>query len=646
MRRLSTLCTLLSLAIVAMPLAPSAAADSPKAILITLDGGGERFLERMVVSGLMPNLAAMRRDGVQADYALTNFPSKTAAGHASIWTGAYGNVNGVTANSVPRLPIGEHTLLESLPGFDSTTLRAEPIWAAAARSGKQALVLQATQLSPMEAYGPTGRFGGDGAGRMTLFDSYGGLLERDWVLDSTASLRPASGWTALPAGRETPQELELKAGDTAFKGVFYDDPSDPVAGFDTLEIRPRKESPSGAVILKAGPSEAGKIDKFSFPLPVSVKGATSSVVYRLFDLAPDLGSVRLYRTAIAPEQSNRPDLVPDFVARTGGLVIKGAEDQYTRGKLGPTLLDGGEGQAEDRLLETVRLAMASRLEKLRYASRTYPWDLLVYYLPYPDGVEHLWYGLVDDRSPAYRADVGPKLWPYLEAVAGIVDEFIGEARRIAGDRAVVAVASDHGMEGVARDFFPNVVLRQAGLLAVDAKGKIDLSRTKAFYSPNDGAYVVINATDHKGGIVPPSEVSRVTEQVVQALRAVRDPKTQARVVTGVFHADQADPKLGIGGPTGGDLYLDLQSGMYFNAAADGDLRFKPRHPFMSGGHVFNPTRSTMHAVFYLAGPGVKKGVVLGPARSIDVAPTLCRLLGIRSPLQASGRVLKEALVYE
>lgn len=643
MRRLSALFTLLCLAVVALPPFPSVAADSPKAILISLDGGGERFLERMIVAGFMPNLAAMRRGGVQADYALTNFPSKTAAGHASIWTGAYGNVNGVTANSVPLLPKSEHTLLESQSGFDSAALRAEPIWAAAARSGKQALVLQATQLSPLTAYGPSGRFGGDGAGRMTLFDSYGGLLEHDWVLDSTASLRPAFGWTSLPAGREAPQELDLKAGDTTFKGVFYDDPGDPVAGFDTLEIRPRKDSAMGAVILKAGPSDPGTIDKFSFPLPVTVKGATSSVVYRLFDLAPDLSSVRLYRTSIAPEITNRPDLLPEFLARTGGLVIKGAEDQYAKGKLGPTLLDGGEGQAEDRLLETVRLAMASRTEKLRYAAKNYPWDLLVYYLPYPDGVEHIWYGLVDDRSQAYRPDIGPKLWPYLEAVSGIVDEFIGEARRIAGDRAVVAVASDHGMEGVARDFFPNVVLRQAGLLAIDAKGKIDLSRTKAFYSYNDGAYVVINSTDYKGGIVPPREVPRVTEAVVQALRAVRDPKTQARVVTSVFHANQADPTLGIGGAAGGDLYLDLQSGLYFNAAPDGDLRFKARHPFMSGGHIFNPARATMHAVFYLAGPGVKQGVVLPPARSIDVAPTLCRLLGIPSPMQATGRVLEDAL---
>ncbi|HEY9855988.1 MAG TPA: alkaline phosphatase family protein, partial [Stenomitos sp.] len=619
-------------------------AEAPKAILISLDGGGERFLERMVVSGVMPNLAALRKYGVQADYSLTNFPSKTAAGHASIWTGAYGNVNGVTANAVPLMPLGEHTLLESQSGFDSTSLKAEPIWSTVARSGKQALVLQATQLSPLSEYGPNGRLGGPEASRMTLFDSYNGLLEHDWVLDSTASLRPAVGWTALPAGHEAPQELDLKAGDTTFKGVFYDDPADPVTGYDTLEIRPRKDSRAGAVILKSGPCDAGKLDKFGFPMPVSVQGATSSVVFRLFDLAPDLSSIRLYRTAIAPELTNRPDLLPDYIGRTGGLVIKGAEELYSKGKLGPTLLQGGEGQAEDRLVETVRLAMTSRMEKLRYASKRYPWDLLVYYVPYPDGVEHMWYGLVDDRSPAYRADVGPKLWPYMEAVAGIVDEFIGEARKVAGDRAVVAVTSDHGMEGLARDFYPNVVLRRAGLLALDAKGNVDLSRTKAFYSFNDGAYVVINSTAHKGGIVPPSEVPQVTEQVVQALRAVRDPKTKARVVTGIFHANQADPKLGIGGLTGGDLYLDLQSGLYFNAEPSGDALFKERPPFTSGGHVFNPARASMHAVFYLAVPGVKKGVLLPPARSIDVAPTLCRLLDVRVPQQATGRVINEALV--
>ncbi|MNY39739.1 hypothetical protein D3C86_1744410 [compost metagenome] len=51
----------------------------------------------------------------------------------------------------------------------------------------------------------------------------------------------------------------------------------------------------------------------------------------------------------------------------------------------------------------------------------------------------------------------------------------------------------------------------------------------------------------------------------------------------------------------------------------------------------------MHAVCYMAGPGLKKGVVLPPIRTIDVAPTLAKLMGIPAPAQATGRVLTEVL---
>jgi arylsulfatase A-like enzyme len=40
---------------------------------------------------------------------------------------------------------------------------------------------------------------------------------------------------------------------------------------------------------------------------------------------------------------------------------------------------------------------------------------------------------------------------------------------------------------------------------------------------------------------------------------------------------------------------------------------------------------------------VAAGALLGPIRQIDVAPTLCLLLGIEPPAQAEGTVLRSAL---
>lgn len=643
MRRRISLATLAAVSMTLAGTIPASAAAPSKVVIVSLDGGGERFLEKLVAAGKMPNLAKIKRNGVQADYALTNYPSKTAAGHASLWTGAYGNVSGITGNEIPLQPSGDYSILEHQRGFESTALLAEPIWVAAARAGKRTLAVQATHLTPFETYGPKGRFGGPLAPQMTLFDGYTGKIAPEGLLDSTASFKPAVGWKDLPASRETPYEVELPVGPTTLHGLIYNDPADPVQGYDTMQVRPAKDSARGAVLVKAGAANTGSTEQFSLPIPIPVGNVTSTVRFRLFELAPTGASLLLYRTPLAIDNSNRPELAVDWAHRTGGFVPKGAEDLYAKGKLGRTLIDGGSGIAEERLLETVRLAMESRIAKLRHGAKAYPWDLLINYVPYPDSIEHMWYGLADSSSSAYRPDVGPRYWSYMETVAGYVDEFLGAAREVAGDRGVLAVVSDHGMEGLSRDFMPNVALRKAGLLAVDAQGKVDLSRTKAMYSPSDGAYVVVNSVRRKGGIVKPSEESDVLQQVITTLREVRDPKSNRPIVTGFYPTAEADPTLGLGGPNGGDLYLDLAPGVYFNAAHQGDLLFETRHPFASGGHVFNPTRGSMHAICYMVGPGLKKGVVIPPIRTIDVAPTLAKLLGIPAPAQANGRVLTEAL---
>ena len=51
----------------------------------------------------------------------------------------------------------------------------------------------------------------------------------------------------------------------------------------------------------------------------------------------------------------------------------------------------------------------------------------------------------------------------------------------------------------------------------------------------------------------------------------------------------------------------------------------------------------MKAAFAIAGPGVAAGADLGPIQQVDIAPTLCLLLGIEPPAQAVGSVLRSAL---
>jgi len=51
----------------------------------------------------------------------------------------------------------------------------------------------------------------------------------------------------------------------------------------------------------------------------------------------------------------------------------------------------------------------------------------------------------------------------------------------------------------------------------------------------------------------------------------------------------------------------------------------------------------MHAIFYAAGPGLRRGVKIGPVRHVDVAPTLAAAVGMPAPKDATGEVVEGAL---
>ena len=96
----------------------------------------------------------------------------------------------------------------------------------------------------------------------------------------------------------------------------------------------------------------------------------------------------------------------------------------------------------------------------------------------------------------------------------------------------------------------------------------------------------------------------------------------------------------LGGPTGGELYLELAPRYRVSSSLRGPLT-EEAPP--TGEHFSNPERPQMQAAFAVAGPGVAAGADLGVVRQIDIAPTLCALLGIDPPAHASGRVLAAAL---
>lgn len=610
--------------------------EKRRAVILSLDGGGEQVIDHLIADGAMPNLAKLRGEGVQAEYSRTNYPSKTSAGHAALWTGGYGDTDGVTSNKVLAVPLNQHTILETHDGFDSRELFSEPIWVTAARAGRRAVVLQATHVSPLSTYAPGGRFGIPFPGSLTLMDGYGGVDAKEAVYAT-----PPASWPAASDGNGV-RGTTFDVDGVPFGVAALDDPTDPVAGLDTVAIA-GLQGPAVTVKPNGG---------WSAPVWLKTPKGNGHCNFRLFSLKPDGSELVLYRTPVVEEQGNKAEALMAFYGPYP-FIPQGAIASWDAGKLGKKFWEGGDGTAEARYLDSVDFLLDEGVKRAQVLMQRKDWDLAVTYQPFPDEALHAWYGFVDANSPSYDAKLAPRVWKLLDHVGAACDRYIGALR--SDPDTIVAVASDHGFAGLKWKFFVNTALRDAGLLRLTKDGHVDLSHTLAFYPATDGTFIVVNHKGHKGGIVPATKVNEVLERVETALKKLK-AEDGTPLVTGFVRPGRNDvlpaiqvagtkgvyDELGVGGIRGGDLYLDLHPGYNYSPEVDKKELTAAYDPGQ-GGHVFDPRRADMHAALSLAGPGIKRGAKIGPVRNIDLAPTVCHLLGMPAPSRAMGRVLTEAL---
>lgn len=626
--------------------AAGAATPRPRLVLVSWDGAADWVVDRLLAEGRLPNLAALAARGVRAEHSVTGFPSKTAVGHAALWTGAWGDVDGIAGNTLPVEPLARHTLLESRSGFSAEALAAEPLFVTAAKAGRRVVVLSATQTAPVSAL--AARLARDGvpADRLIVFNGFEHEIATGHMLEA-GDLRPAAGgWGRVRRRRATAaREAELAVGDAVFHLLFYDDPANPVRGLDSVLVREGSRDPARATaetVLTPEEAPESGVGGWSPMFPVRRAGLVGNTSFRLFALSPDGSKVALYQRAVeAAEALASGEQTAAYLAAYPAF-----DDDpfplYDRGGFGPPLMAGGDGTAERRALEVVAQDTTLLIAGTRFALAAWHPDLLFHYSPMTDGAGHSWVGALDPASPVYDPALAARLWPFYARVYEILDGWLGEIVRAAPPETIVALVSDHGMEGVGRQFFPDRALEQAGLLARRAGGEIDLAHTRALV-PAFGSFIVrVNTTDCLGGIVPPAEREAVAEAAAQALLDAREPETGRHLVERVF-LPGSFPGLGIGGPRGGDLYFDTAPGYLPSKQAADHLTAPWPRPWGAGEHGFWPERRSMHAIVYLAGPGVRAGVEVPPIRHVDVAPTLARLLGIPAPPQAVGHVIGEIL---
>jgi len=650
---------LLATALACRPATPSpdASPSTPaRAIVISLDAFNEARVAGTMSAAHLPAIHALFGQGACAASARPAFPSVTAAGHAAIWTGAYGHESGIPANTHLRLPASQYTILETHNGFRSTGLRREPMWITAAHEGRRVVAHHVTQAPQRPGYPTDDRERGDSFATAIV------RAERALASERLAVLNGYNHVFLWPTF--------IEAGDVEWRPLAAPWPGDPGArGADLLEAEVPLASDSLArgralhLLLRLWPEPRGDSAQlfaafgrdfgaavrvmphaeeqaplrgrplarwFSPPAALRLDdGRRASMRLRLFALSARDTSLALFLPGLHLSDANRPDLASAYDSVVGGWVGNSAVSLWEQGRLGPTLVDGGDGRAERRWLESAELLTRTTLEGAAWGWRRYDPALLLDYFPLGDDADHALWGYLAAHRPGYDPSLAVRLTAVRTQLWELVDLRLGAlmtlARGAPGTR--LFVTGDHGMRAVWRRFRPNVALQQAGLQGVDGGGRIDLSRSRA--ASVNGYWVSVNVLARRQGIVAPADEDRVLDAIREALLAVRDERGLP-VVTRVFDRREAGVSaLGMGGAAGGDVYYEVADGTLWSAETTGPVVEPYATP--RGAHGFPPTAADMQTVFCQWWPGAG-GARRAPAALLtDVAPTVQRWLGVVRP---------------
>jgi hypothetical protein len=631
--------------------AAAVAAAERSAILLSIDALSERRLRESLPAEAIPTLLSLFDRGACAASSIPAFPSATAAGHAALWTGAYGDVNGIAGNLQPQLPRAEHTLLQLGSGFLAGPLRAEPIWITARRAGLSVASHHGTQAPQPPGYLTGDGLDVEGARRRAeaerILRSPGIFVANGYnrlhaparvITEASAPPRPARGWEGMEALRSGVPPLELAwsvGADSAFALLYGRD------RYSEVLLAPARRLDL-AVAVEVAPVDttpvAGRPLARHFSEPIRIADHEGVLLLRLraFHLAPDAGTFHFFQPSIHVVEANDDERLEAYLLAIGGWSGNAAIDLLRQGAFGMALADGGDGSAEHYYLEAAEYLTRQYMRGVEWLVENEAPRLLIDYFPLGDELDHELYGLIDPRSPRHAPESAARAQAVRVRGWRLVDMRLAHLQGlvVATPGAALFVAGDHGMRATWRVFRPNLALRDAGLLALDGAGAIDLSRTLAL-SPN-GSWVAVNREAWKEGIVPPAEEAEVIRRAERALLAARDAAGKP-VVTRIWRPAEG---LGMGGPAAGDLYFSVAEGFHFTASVRGEVTGSARP---EGKHGYPSPEPDMHTAFCAVGPAVLPGRI-GVVQLIDVAPTVAEWLRIPPPPDARGRsVLAELL---
>lgn len=217
---------------------------------------------------------------------------------------------------------------------------------------------------------------------------------------------------------------------------------------------------------------------------------------------------------------------------------------------------------------------------------------------------------LDDQEHVEGPDT-PGAHAVLERIDAVVGKLVAAELKARPD-AVIAVVSDHGFEPISTETSLFRAFIDAGLIRLDAAGKI--AGWDATIWPSGGSAAVILAR-------PDDAVLKA--RVADVLAAIKaDPQAGISAI-----ADAAQITAMRGNPQA-SFYVDFMPGVSgANFAVAGAPLAGPAA--MKGTHGYFPAAPHMRSTFLIRGHGIPRGRALGEIDMRAIAPTLARIMKVR-----------------
>jgi predicted AlkP superfamily phosphohydrolase/phosphomutase len=650
-----------------------------KAAIIGIDSVVPGILEKLIQEDRLPTFKCLVESGVYAE-SLPQIPTYTPTNWASISTGATTATHGIAAFCVPLPPKDEEQAsfakrvwtskpdgLLGVSGFDSTVYTAEQLWSTAERHGKRSIILGYPGCWPpnikkgiVALHGvPLGSpFIVEDAGaytnierllsrfRQATYSAFGSYQFQG--LARELNLSQAKGWKNLPKSSLPPLQADFS--------ITQNYPLDLLVfasskrGYDRVLVTKGKDARKPLSNLGVGDWSDYVIDRFR----VEGKAVKASYRFKLLELSPDATRILLWRTQVhwvdniafpKPISKLLIDHCGPFIDNPRSFLIS---ERYW-----------------DTYFEELQYHCDWLVNALDYLSSKNHWDLFLTKIHSPDEIQHeLWYD-IDPKAVHHNPAKYKESWKTFVDDYQIMDRTLARFLNILGKDTVVAVASDHGQFAHNRRLLLANALVDAGLVTLRSDGSPDWSKTKVWV--NHICHLFVNVKGRRlffdGSLVNPGEeYEQVRDQLITALRGIRDPQTGAHPISVALRREDAG-FLGLNGPTCGDVLYTCDAGyqthpLYVNGATDyvveppSSYQHVEENQFsieLQGTHGEGlPDASlslgTIKGIFIMSGPGVKRGFKRPKAiEAIDIAPTVAHLMGLPPPRDAEGSLVQDFL---